>query len=101
MANSGKEANYNQEHRSYKALYLDILHLNVLNKDWDVLEIDSVSIFTCPLCENVLLHSFFSNSLIKIRMTVKVQINSPEYCHTIGLIQARKVDVTCKSVVLI
>jgi hypothetical protein len=83
VANSGNEANYNQGHRSYKALYLDILHLNVLNNDWDLLEIDSVSIFTCPLCENILLHIFFSNILIKTRMKVKAQINSPEYCHTL------------------
>jgi len=49
---------------------LDILHLNVLNKECDVLEIDSVSIFTCPLCENVLLYNLFANILIKTRVAL-------------------------------
>jgi len=89
VANNGKVVNYNQWHRSYKALYLDILHLNVLNEEWDVLEIDSVAIFTCPLYENVLLQSFFSNILIKTRMMVNTQINSPEYCYTL-LVQFRQ-----------
>lgn len=102
MANSGKYTDYNQGNRSYKALYLDILHLNILNKECDVLEIDSVSIFKCPLCENVLLYSFFSDILIKTRMMVKAQINRPECCYIVASsIQAREMDVTYKSVVLI
>ena len=95
-------ANCNQGNRSYKALYLDILHPKDLNKECEISEIDSVSIFTCPLCENVLLHSFFSNFLIKTRMMVRAQINSRECCHTVASsIQAREMDVMYKSVVLI